>query len=102
MKRFFSWQLLSLAVVGVLLLSDFALACPGCKDAIASQKNGGDLVSGFQYSIMFMMAMPFTLLGCFCGYMYWEVKKAKAAQEARVALEASRQVKPQETLVGTR
>ena len=41
-----------------------AQACPGCKEAIDSQTGeGAKLKNGYYYSILFMMAMPFTLLG---------------------------------------
>ena len=41
-----------------------ALACPNCKEAIASQTGeGAKLKDGYYYSILFMMAMPFALLG---------------------------------------
>ena len=53
------------AVLGmVLLLGHPASACPNCKEAVADQE--GDamrLANGYNHSILFMMAMPFTLLG---------------------------------------
>jgi hypothetical protein len=69
----------------LLACADFAVACPGCKEALASQQNGANIVAGYQWSILFMMAMPFSLLGLFSAYMWWEVKKARAAQEAAAA-----------------
>jgi hypothetical protein len=36
-----------------------AQACPGCNNAL-----NGDLGLGFNTSILFMMAMPFTVVGC--------------------------------------
>lgn len=59
------------------------MACPGCKEALASQ-SGGDIVQGFFWSILFMMAMPFAFVGAFSGYMYLEVRRAraKAAQQS--------------------
>jgi len=57
------------------------LACPNCKEALASDTaGGGDVVSGFFWSILFMMSMPFAILGTFSSYMYYEVRKARAAQ----------------------
>ncbi len=41
-----------------------AHACPNCKEAVAGQ--GGDssgAAQGFNWSVLFMMCMPFTLLG---------------------------------------
>lgn len=71
------------------LLTDVAQACPGCKDALASQKNGLNIALGYQYSILFMMAMPFTLLGLFAAYMYWEIRRAQVAKDAEQAAATS-------------
>ena len=41
-----------------------ALGCPNCKEAVANQD--GDsmrLANGYSWSILLMIAMPFTLLG---------------------------------------
>lgn len=71
------------AACGCLLLVGDAAACPSCKAAIASSKAGqGDLVGGFFWSILFMMSMPFVLLGSFSGLMYWQVRKARRAAAA--------------------
>ena len=48
--------LATLAVV--LVLSTAAWACPGCKDALNTGENGGDLRAGFFWSILFMLSMP--------------------------------------------
>ena len=60
-RRRMAWaaHLLILGTAGV------ATACPNCKEAVANQE-GSDakrLADGYSYSILFMMAMPFTLLG---------------------------------------
>ena len=60
----------------------------GLQGSGGEPEGGANIVAGYQWSIMFMMAMPFTILGLFCGYMYWEVKKAHALQEARKAQQA--------------
>ncbi|WP_435006903.1 hypothetical protein P12x_004350 [Tundrisphaera lichenicola] len=48
-----------------LALGGEVSACPNCKEALANQ--GGPeaqrLADGYSYSIMAMIAMPFTLLG---------------------------------------
>jgi di/tricarboxylate transporter len=77
-------RLLLVALV-VLVVSVFAVdvstACPGCKQALADSK-GGDTIAGYFWSILFMMSMPFTLLGGFSGYMYLLVRRARAAAGA--------------------
>ena len=73
----------SLAVV--CLFASVATACPSCRAALASgdTQSGGDLVAGYFWSILFMMSMPFTLLGTFSGYMYWQVRRARDEQPSR-------------------
>jgi hypothetical protein len=74
--------LLAVAALGlVLVVSTTAWACPGCKEALASgDGQGGDLVSGFFWSILFMLSMPFLIFGTFCTSMYIAVRRARAAQ----------------------
>ena len=79
-RRSVTWLLLLAAML--LFVAQPALACPGCKEAVANQRGGGDWTSGYMWSILFMMSMPFTLLAAFSGYMYWEVRRARAAQAA--------------------
>ncbi|MEK6237461.1 MAG: hypothetical protein N2C14_22340 [Planctomycetales bacterium] len=55
-----------------------AWACPGCKEGI--KQGGGDLIGAYQMSIVFMMAMPFLILGGVSGMLYWEVCKARKLQ----------------------
>jgi hypothetical protein len=58
-----------------------AWACPFCKEALANS-GGGDLVSGFFYSILFMLSMPFLIITGMGTYMYVLVRRARAAREA--------------------
>ena len=53
-----------LALLLIIGLSSDALACPNCKEAVANQD--GDsmrLANGYSWSIILMIATPFTLLG---------------------------------------
>ena len=63
------------------ICSSTAMACPGCKEALASEGQG-NIVQGYFWSILFMMAMPFALVGAFSGYMYLEVRRARGRQAA--------------------
>lgn len=57
---------LSLAAIGLgLSLSGEVHGCPNCKEAVANQgnTNATRLADGYSWSILLMMAMPFTLLG---------------------------------------
>jgi len=81
--------LLSFAVLATLLLPQLAAACPSCKAALASQDpSQGDIVSGYFWSILFMMSMPFTILGSFSGYMYLAVRRARKEQGSKEDPEA--------------
>lgn len=81
------WQRLLLATGAVVLvaacLSTSAQACPGCAEAQAGQgAERAAIVSGYFWSIIFMMSMPFLLLGGFGTYCYLQVRKARAARDA--------------------
>ena len=66
----------------LLAAAAVAQACPGCKDALAANDpDHQNIVRGYFWSILFMMSMPFLILGSFSAYMYYEVRKARAARE---------------------
>jgi hypothetical protein len=70
-------------VIALLLVTGVAQACPNCTNSLA----GGDeasqqLVRGYFWSILFMMSMPFAILFGLGGYMYLEVRRARARQAA--------------------
>jgi hypothetical protein len=83
---FASGLMLAGALLVDMLLVNTADACPTCKVALGSHDKGqGDVVSAYMYSILFMMAMPFTLVAAFGGYLYYIVRRAR--QEAPVKAE---------------
>ena len=68
----------------MLGLAATAHACPGCKEALASGDGPqGDIVSGYFWSILFMMSMPFTILGTFGIVVYRAMRKAQAQQNIK-------------------
>lgn len=74
------------ALAVVLLAADAAWACPTCKEALASADgDNANMVRGFFWSILFMMSMPFLLVGIFSTVMYRAVKKARAEGMLKVA-----------------
>ena len=75
---------IALFTLAAALLSTTAEACPSCREALAADASGGDLVSGFFWSILFMLSMPFTLLTLFLLYCYWLVRKARLAKGEEV------------------
>ena len=91
-------SLLFLALVAVALTASVAVACPTCKVALASHDpNHGDVVHAYMYSILFMMAMPFVLLGSFGSYIYWQIRRAR--REAAHAAASSASVHQEEPAV---
>jgi len=80
-----TWRFVIALVVlaALVLLAADVQACPTCKDGIS----GMDPVSqaratGFFYSILFMMAMPFVIVGTFGGAAYLSIRRARERQEA--------------------
>lgn len=68
--------LASAFVISATLTGSTATACPSCKDAIGSQTGeGAKLKDGYFYSILFMVAMPFTLLGTGAFFVTKAVKR---------------------------
>lgn len=72
-----------LAVALVLACQSTAGACPMCKEALNA--NGGDLVSGFFYSILFMLSMPFLIFAGLSSYLYLLVRRARNENQPAVA-----------------
>lgn len=67
----------ALALLTVALLSSVATACPTCKEAIAeSDPHQQSMAAGYYYSILFMMSMPFAILGGFVGLAYISIRRA--------------------------
>lgn len=68
----------------VLMLSVDVMACPTCKNGMS----GADPVSaarasGYFYSILFMMSMPFLIVGTFGGAAYLSIKRARERELTR-------------------
>ena len=56
-----------------------AFACPLCKEAIGKMGEIWTAV-GFNWSIYFMMAIPYLLVGTFAGVLYLNYRKQKKKQ----------------------
>ena len=65
----------SLYLVALSVTASVASACPSCQAALASDTNAGDLPRGIYYSILFMMSMPFAIVGTFGAFAYRAVKR---------------------------
>jgi hypothetical protein len=60
-----------------------AWACPTCKDSVnTSDPDGLNLARGYFFSILLMLAMPFTLAGSFGCYVWREMRRQRRASES--------------------
>ena len=80
-SRFFSTHVFAATVCLTVLLglTNVASACPSCQAALGDAGQG-DLARGIYYSILFMMSMPFAIVGTFGGFMYRAVKREQRRQ----------------------
>jgi hypothetical protein len=69
------------AVLGLLFVGADAFGCPNCKDAFATgDTDAVNVARGYFYSILLMLAMPFTLAGTFGAYVWREMRKQQRSQ----------------------
>ncbi|PLX32132.1 MAG: hypothetical protein C0600_03605 [Ignavibacteria bacterium] len=69
-----------LLLVPALLLPEVVEACPNCKEAYSADGQS-PVASGFNASIIFMMLMPFLVLGGF-AIRLWMAQKRRARESA--------------------
>lgn len=74
----------------VLGAASVASACPSCQAALGNDSSQGDLARGIYYSILFMMAMPFAIVGTFGGLAYRVIKREQRRQAEAKANESSK------------
>ena len=71
-----SRPILVVAVLVALAVAADAFGCPNCKDGVdTSDPAGLNLARGYFYSILIMLAMPFTLAGTFGAYVWREMRR---------------------------
>ena len=68
MHRFFFW--VSLLIVVMLIGPTYLEACPGCKTL------DDPIGKGFNSSILFLIAMPFTVFGVIGGTIFLHYRRA--------------------------
>lgn len=79
-----------LAVVIALCLAASVWACPTCSEGLAqNDPTSQGVASGYFYSILFMMAMPFVTLGTLGGLAYLSVRRAREAEALAAETEQS-------------
>jgi hypothetical protein len=83
-------QVAPLLLVVAVVAGAEVLGCPNCKDAVnTSDPDGLNVARGYFYSILLMLAMPFTLVGSFGAYVWREMRRQKAAAAAGESQEQS-------------
>ncbi|MDA1041175.1 MAG: hypothetical protein O3A37_12935 [Planctomycetota bacterium] len=79
MKRF-PLVIVVVTLFGLLVASE-AFGCPNCKDGFStSDPDAVNVARGYFYSILLMLAMPFTLAGTFAAYVWREMRKQQRSQ----------------------
>lgn len=81
----------TLALLLVCCFVDIAAACPTCKEQIAGDPAAYNIARGYAWSIVFMLSMPFLILGGLGSYFYWEVRRAYAKQAMEEAIHLNEQ-----------
>ncbi len=86
-ERILPWRIGLLAGLLVVILATCVQACPTCKNALAeNDPHHQSMVSGYYYSILFMMSMPFLLIGSIGGYFYLSVRRARTQNRQQETL----------------
>ena len=67
MYRFALWT--TILILIMLIVPTYLQACPGCKEL------DDPINKGFNWSILFMMAMPFTVFGLVGGTVYLHYRR---------------------------
>jgi hypothetical protein len=76
------WLIAAAVLALVLLVVSVAAACPNCKEGLAqNDPHGQSIAAGYYYSILFMMSMPFAILGTFGSLAYLSIRRARLQQE---------------------
>lgn len=86
--RFMLYQLtrVVLAIAVVAFLATAAHACPTCTDGLAqSDPQHQSVAAGFYYSILFMMSVPYMILGTLGCLAYVSIRRAREQREAAAA-----------------
>jgi hypothetical protein len=85
MKKLKQMVLVLVVAIGTFMLPyDASAQCPMCKmSAESNLKNGGTAGRGLNAGILYMLALPYTLVGTF-GYIWWRNNRRKEEDEVEV------------------
>lgn len=82
MKRIF--LVLAVCVAGFTVAPDTYAQCPMCKiSAESNLRNGGTAGRGLNKGILYMLALPYTLVGTI-GFIWWRNNRRKEEDEVEV------------------
>ncbi len=67
--------ILAIVIMGILTSDESSAQCPMCKmSAESNLKNGGTAGKGLNAGILYMLALPYTLMGTI-GYIWWRNRR---------------------------
>ena len=82
-----SWALASLLALALLaIVPAVVLACPACSKAL----EGTDVGAGFNASILFMIVMPFALVGVMAGGLTYRYRLLNRGNRGAISNELER------------
>jgi hypothetical protein len=81
--RAIGWK--AAALLQTLVWCTVCQACPTCRYGIAERTAQSGIIQGYFWSILFMMSMPFLILGGLSAYFYYQVRQARNAQRVVAA-----------------
>lgn len=82
----FRWVVAAIVLALVLLIASVAAACPTCKEGLAqNDPHGRAIAAGFYYSILFMMSVPYIVLGTVGSLAYLSIRRARRNGEVLAA-----------------
>ncbi|QDU74184.1 hypothetical protein Pan97_11890 [Bremerella volcania] len=87
LKAIFPKPIHAAALLLMLGAPSWAWACPTCKDGLSD-----NYVSAYAFSILFMMIVPYVLLGGFFGYIVVSYLRRPAAERKELSADELTQI----------
>ncbi len=66
-------------IIAAYAIPEIAQACPNCKESYMAD-GGASVASGFSASVLFMMAMPFLVIGGFVLRLWTAQRKVRQTE----------------------
>ncbi len=72
---------LTFSLSGMIVSGDAVAQCPMCKmSAESNLKNGGTIGKGLNAGILYMLALPYSLVGVI-GFIWWRNNKRRTEED---------------------